>query len=602
MGALNLTPREAVIFAATMAIALGLLFYAGWLIGLERQVSPLPPAPDRPAPDALSLTACASPGHAARPAVEDIFPVDRFRVGAGDVQWLAYLDRDRTLLVGGSSDEGNSMASFTLFGDQSGTHAVPTVGAGRLADVRAWSAHLSALDGSGARVHTLTLGPDLSEGVVSGGIDLRAAAGSRISGFDIDEATASIVLVDPSAERLLRLPYRFLPRSEEPVWDVASACATPLRVLRGADDILIAVRPSDRALLVAEEGGDAIFRLDATGTPVASYDLSSAGIEGIRGLAFAPSADPRDPEGSQHLYILGDRASRVTVVTFEPPAPGPIEVPSVAATEVRSIDLAALDPPSSDPGGVAFDRSAQRVIVTDSDIDELAAFSGSIVFSYGWDGGWEGLGVPAELHEVSDVAVDVATHRRFFTDDGLPQLVVFDLGPDATFGTHDDRATGISTTTFGNDDPEGVAYGQASLFITDGAGASVHRLSPGEDGEFAGISELSDDSVTSFDTRGLGITDPEGVAFDADRGTLYVLSRDRREPIIEVGTDGRLLRRITLPEGLLVSPGGIAMLPEAPSGNLRLMIADRGADNARSSNANDGRLVEIELPPPEPRD
>jgi hypothetical protein len=110
------------------------------------------------------------------------------------------------------------------------------------------------------------------------------------------------------------------------------------------------------------------------------------------------------------------------------------------------------------------------------------------------------------------------------------------------------------------------------------------------------VAPTGDDVVTSFDTAALGVTDPEGLAFDGDDGTLFVLSRNRREPILEVATDGTLLSAITVDREQLVSPGGIAMGPALDgSGQINLFVADRGDDNARSTVPNDGALLEIEL-------
>jgi hypothetical protein len=102
--------------------------------------------------------------------------------------------------------------------------------------------------------------------------------------------------------------------------------------------------------------------------------------------------------------------------------------------------------------------------------------------------------------------------------------------------------------------------------------------------------------IASFDTEALGIADPEGVDYDPGRGTLYVVSRKAHEAIVEVATDGTLVSRFAVPEGTLISPGGIALVPARDgSDSLSLLVADRGEDNSDSAAPIDGRLIELRL-------
>jgi hypothetical protein len=153
----------------------------------------------------------------------------------------------------------------------------------------------------------------------------------------------------------------------------------------------------------------------------------------------------------------------------------------------------------------------------------------------------------------------------------------------------------FDTTAFGSGDPEGLAFGQRTIFISDGDGAEIYRLAPGPNGYFDGTAPGGDDTVTSFDTARHGVTDPESVAYDPERGTLFVMSRRQQEPIIEVTTAGELVTIIAV-EGDLVSPAGLTIAPSLDgSGARSLFVADRGEDNARSEHPNDGRIVEVQL-------
>lgn len=598
-GPLGLTPRTAVVFMLLMAIGVCIWAYA-WRVGTDTSwlEDGSSPPPTLPTPAAVTIPLCASPGPAVSPADAPVYAADRFSIGAGGASGLAYHSEDRSLLIGRSGEDVVHLESFTLFGDRVGSRSVDISAVDDLAWDRGSRTSLFSLDISGTMVDVILLTPGASETVASSVIDLRAAGVRRASGLGMDQSTSSMVLVDSALDRLLRVDVPELQRSAQRPWQVTVACDLPLPVLRDADKVVVAVRSESGAIFMAEAGDRVLYEIEPNGAATFSYDLSSIGITAVRGLAFAPSPNPADGEAVEYLYVLDDQPGRagISAVTFEPADSA--EVATSTAVVVQAIDLSGLDPPSSDPGGVAYEQVADRVIVTDSDIDENSEFGGSVAFARGADGSWDGLGIPAQLHEVTDVALDPAGNRWFFSDDGRDIVIIFDLGPDRRFGTRDDEARQIATTSYGIIDPEGLAFGQGSLFVADGAGSKIYRLMTGPDGRYAGVSDRTDDSVTSFDTSVHGVSDPEGIAFDPSRGTLYVLGRDNKELILEVGTDGRLIRRIIVPRGALVSPGGIALMPSGASESLRLLIADRGADNARSANPNDGRLVELEVPPP----
>jgi DNA-binding beta-propeller fold protein YncE len=255
----------------------------------------------------------------------------------------------------------------------------------------------------------------------------------------------------------------------------------------------------------------------------------------------------------------------------------------------------AWTPSSADPTGIDWDAAHEALVVTDSEADEIDTFQDVNL----WTIGPRGQVIRRALtrtNEPTDVAVTEDGDLYFITDDGAQAVEVVNPGPDGLPGTFDDRHSYISTAAFGSHDPEGIAYGQRSLFIADGAGQRVYRLAAGANGVFDGVAPDGDDEVFSFGVARLGVTDPEGVAYDPARGTLYVLDREQGAPIRETTTGGRLVGTIPLAGLGLRSPSGLAIAPSSDDPELRsLYIVDRGVDNAANATDSDGLLVEVRL-------
>jgi DNA-binding beta-propeller fold protein YncE len=264
---------------------------------------------------------------------------------------------------------------------------------------------------------------------------------------------------------------------------------------------------------------------------------------------------------------------------------------------VSVIRAFAWSPPSGDPTGIAWDRRARHFVVTDSEIDELATYAGSNLWFMNVRGSVLRSGLLRRTSEPTDVAIDPSTGTLFVSDDGKKRILVVAAGADGRFGTADDSVASLPTQDFGSKDPEGLAFGQGTLFVADGTGREVYRLSPGPNGRFDGVPPRGDDQVFSFDVAQLGLLDPEGIAFSPGQATLYILDRARNGPLMEVSTAGALIRSIDLASLGLVSPSGLAFGPASDgSDRISIYITDRGTDNARNPFENDGRVLEVRVP------
>jgi DNA-binding beta-propeller fold protein YncE len=268
------------------------------------------------------------------------------------------------------------------------------------------------------------------------------------------------------------------------------------------------------------------------------------------------------------------------------------------ATVIATTATSSWRHTSSDPSGIAFVPTLDRFIVVDAEIEETSAWDGRNAWWVDRDG--------TEIHSWSTMPAtseptDVAARGRrtlFMTDDRTHRVFVWRSGRDRRFGTRDDAVRSFKTDAFGSNDPEGVAFGGRSLFIAngeDGSNPRIYRITPGPDRRFDGPAPAGDDRVTSFSTAGLGISDPEGIAYDASNGSLLVISRSD-DVIARITVRGRLIETIDLGVLGIRRAAGITLAPASDDPSLTdVYIVDRGVDNNVDPREDDGRLLELRL-------
>ena len=171
----------------------------------------------------------------------------------------------------------------------------------------------------------------------------------------------------------------------------------------------------------------------------------------------------------------------------------------------------------------------------------------------------------------------------YFSDDsGTGKIHEVEPGGDCIFDVYDNVRT-ISVTDISNqiDDPEGVAYGEGKLFISDGVDKEVWVISLGADGRLG----TNDDKLERhFDVEVHGMRDPEGIDYNDDSGTLILVSR-REDFAIEVTISGDLVQTIDFTSANIMNPAGVTHAPRSNNANLRsLYIVDRAVDNGADPN------------------
>lgn len=214
--------------------------------------------------------------------------------------------------------------------------------------------------------------------------------------------------------------------------------------------------------------------------------------------------------------------SWITTVNPRPAA----AVETVTPELIQVIDTSQLSPPIPDPSGLAF-LSSGNLLVSDGEVEEIPSlYEGKNVFEITAAGD---LVDSFKTTRFSDEPAGLAVDRKWVCVSDDDKDMVFLVRPrgDRRYGTRDDKVRSFSTRPFGSYDPEGLAFGKGAVFVIDGKGAEVYRVSRGRNGVFDGVPPLGDDRVRHFDTAELGQPDPEGIEFNADTGTLFIVSNLR---------------------------------------------------------------------------
>ncbi|HMD80923.1 MAG TPA: hypothetical protein VKE92_06420, partial [Anaerolineales bacterium] len=286
---------------------------------------------------------------------------------------------------------------------------------------------------------------------------------------------------------------------------------------------------------------------------------------------------------------------------------GTIFLPSLL---VNTIDTSLWSHPSTDPAGIAYFPLTGELLVSDTEIEEVPQpfWDGFNIFQSTLAGSLSGncttfTGYPLNTtynnfsDEPSGIAINPSNNQIFFSDDVFHRVFEIGLGTDGTYCTSDDTVTVVSVASFGAGDAEDVAYGQNKLFIAGGIDAEVYVFDLGANGVLDS-SDLA--SLTQFDTASLGFADLEGVAYNAEDDTLFILSTSGGDPYLgETTTSGTLLRAYDLTYLGTENRSGLTVAPASgdPSSN-NIYIVSRGVDNADDPDNNDGKIWEIDITDP----
>ncbi len=304
------------------------------------------------------------------------------------------------------------------------------------------------------------------------------------------------------------------------------------------------------------------------------------------------------------VLILSFAMSSAAFAQEEPAAqPTAPEADTYVASLVRTINTSQFSPPSPDPTGIAYLSSSNRLLISDSEIEEMPLLYADVNL---WEIGLSGNVIRTSSTipfsaEPEGVSFNPDNGHLFFVDDDADSVFEMAPGADGVYGTLDDAITSFGTAAFGSLKPLGVAYSADldMLFIADYTNAEVYKVTPGANGVFDGIAPEGDDQVTSFDTAGFAVTALEGIAFNPANGLLYLCGQQLSNMVAVVTTSGNLVWMIDISAANPILPSDLTIGPSSQNPAVtHIYISDRGVDNDVNPEENDGRVFEMTLPSP----
>ncbi|MCU9848370.1 hypothetical protein OEZ60_10150 [Defluviimonas sp. WL0024] len=361
------------------------------------------------------------------------------------------------------------------------------------------------------------------------------------------------------------------------------ALATPGRTEEDAGKVMFVLQLS-QAL-----DHDVVFRLstrEGTATDGVDYGTLSGHTVTVKaGSTFAYVAvaitDDDFAEGVERFSLKIDRVE--DAVTGEALGIGIRSATATIEDERPEVvaDHFTVSLGSTDPSGIIYNPLTGRLIIVDSEVDEMPFSRANNFFEASLDGSLvSSLSLPF-TDEPTGLAIDAQNGRLFITDDDLYKVFVVDASnPTSVLWEFD-------TVPLGGIDPEDVAFDPVSghLFILNGLSRTVIE-----------VDQTGTQLFRSF-TVPTTIMDPEALAYDPDEGVFYV-GGGFSDLIWKVDFNGTILEVIDAltdarAEGTnhRVSVKDLAFAPASDgSGEMHLYVADYGW-----SHVDDGRLIEIDL-------
>jgi hypothetical protein len=257
--------------------------------------------------------------------------------------------------------------------------------------------------------------------------------------------------------------------------------------------------------------------------------------------------------------------------------------------------------PATDPAGVVYHPPSNRLIIADSEINEIdSAFSivqanlfatpltGGTVYDQ-WDTTLQTGNEPSRNREPTGIAYCANDNHFYVSNDDSRYIYRY-----AFDGTNFIAVDAFDSQGYSND-PEGITCDPTSgrLYVIGGAEVSIMVLS--YDGGFV-LEDILSLPSTAGNSSGVP-TDPEGIAYDPGSGHLYILS-SRDEEIFEYTLNGSFVNSFSIQnfspksqnaQGLSVGPSSDD--PQKTS----FYISDGMVDNDSNANERDGRIYEARI-------
>ncbi len=522
--------------------------------------------------------------------------VDDGMVGDLQVSALTY-DTDRSLFYGLLQGAGESpVLTFTVLSPDFELLATWRVAGEQL------SKPLLSYNGQNERIYVLDGGSRQLFSLAPGSAFLRSEArldsnttqsvAARAAGFDENGA---LQVVDQANQRLLTFA---LPAPGNEVTTLRPVAEQGLQTTQSellAEDLDVRslFTVVDSQVNMVQENG----RVDAS--PPVRRLMGAITAGAAQAVLAAPSRDSTDAADEMSLY-LADGGEIIEITYQAPVTASPLY--EVVATLTRTTHTYEWSPPSPDPAGITYLADSDRLLVSDSEVNEIdGLYQGVNLYLTAKNGALMGSDDTTDFtDEPTGISVNPANGHLFISDDDEDKIYQLN-GLPSTSG-----AVAIILTVPANGDAEGVAYDSQGdhLFVVDGVDSEIYEYDPGNDGVFA----TGDDLVTNFDVGSMGLSDPEGIAYDADTNHLLILDSSDGQ-LVEVTKNGTWLRTIEISAEAMDKPADLIMVPMGSNPTVRtIYVVDRQVDNNDDPEENDGLLFEFQVaaytdgPTPTPTD
>ncbi|HET6597523.1 MAG TPA: hypothetical protein VFG81_18005 [Anaerolineales bacterium] len=426
------------------------------------------------------------------------------------------------------------------------------------------------------------------------GVDLQAA-----SGITFDPATGRMFVLNAKGDQLVVTPD---PASG--LGTGANASTISLKALQANSLQGIAFNPQDGHLYLPDSTSQRLYELTQDGKKISEYDLSSLGLSGPKTLVFAPSVDRTDDPSTMNLFLLDSgksSAESAKIVELSLQArgslPGGTPILPASLVRVQNINNTVWDPSSPDPSGIDYWPQKNRLLITDSEVDEMPLYwDGANVFTATTSGALVSTCSTLDYNnEPTGLAINPNTNRIYISSDRHEGLYYeINVGPDGEYCTSDDVVSEYVLTT----DLEDVAYGNNTLFFAGGVDAEVYYFNLGANQVIGGG---DDGPMQHFDTNAWGFFDMEGIGFHSGNGTILLHGSmgNGQSYVAEVSQTGTLLRAYDVSSfmgGESHMHSDIAYAPGSANPAVKnIYIVSRGVDNNSNSRENDGKWWEISL-------
>lgn len=257
---------------------------------------------------------------------------------------------------------------------------------------------------------------------------------------------------------------------------------------------------------------------------------------------------------------------------------------------------------STDPAGVLYDPATGNLLIADSEIDEIPAV---------WDnesynmfetnlmgtqliGKYDITPTPSGIlknKEATGIAYCGRDGHYYVSNDDSKLIYRYSFVSGSGFTLTDTTSTSGATT-----DAEGITCDSQTgrIFVIGGVDRNIVIYRYGSNGFV--LDKVIDLKTTAGVPAGIP-SDPEGIAFDAVSGHLFVMSNDD-DAIFEYTDTGVFLDKFDIsgfspapsqPQGISIGPSSVTVGAES------FYISDAMVDNDYDPNERDGRIFEAEI-------